>query len=80
MSHSSVGVQGDANINPPPELRTSALALRKAPRRRWLLAVTLGCLAAVVAATAVWLFLPPGKHTAYAKFFMPKNVSGLCQT
>ena len=41
------------------------------------MAVTIGSLVGATAATALWFFLPPGKHIAYAKFLMPKNPPGL---
>jgi polysaccharide biosynthesis transport protein len=55
----------------------NALALLKALRKRWLLAVTLGSLVGAAAATVVWFFLPPGKHMAYAKLYMPKKPEGV---
>src|SRR5260370_34993759 len=53
------------------------ITLLKALRRRWLLAIALGILVAATIATAVWVFLPPGKHTAYAKLYMPKRPKGV---
>src|SRR5262245_19924877 len=59
-------------VQPPPLSSTpNAPALLRALRRRWLLAATLGVLAGAAIGAAVWFFLPPGKHTAYAKLYMP---------
>jgi capsular exopolysaccharide synthesis family protein len=49
----------------------NAISLLKALRRRWLLASLLGIVAAAVTAAAVWVFLPPGNHTAYIRLNMP---------
>lgn len=56
-----------------PASAPNAIAFLKALRRRWLLAFTLGILVGGAAAAGVWVFLPPGKHTAYAKLLMPKK-------
>jgi polysaccharide biosynthesis transport protein len=63
-----------------PKVKSSgvnALAILKALRRRWLLAATLGSLVAAVIAAGVWFFLPPGKHMAYVKLYMPKKPEGM---
>lgn len=54
-----------------PPFAPNALNLLKALRRRWLLATTLGVVAAATVAAAVWFFLPPGNHTAYIRLYMP---------
>jgi hypothetical protein len=48
----------------------------KALRRRWLLATTLGILLAAATAVGVWFFLPPGKHVAFVKLYMPMRPEG----
>jgi polysaccharide biosynthesis transport protein len=41
------------------------------------MAITFGSLAAAAIATAIWFFLPPEKHTAYLRLYMPKKIEGL---
>ncbi len=62
---------------PAPPATPTLTALLKALRRRWMLAATLGILVAAVTATAVWFYLPPGKHTAFIKLHMPANPPSL---
>jgi polysaccharide biosynthesis transport protein len=45
-----------------PQAPLNAIVLLKAFRRCWRVAVGLGLVGAVIAATAVWLFLPPTKY------------------
>src|SRR5262249_3648390 len=51
--------------------------LLRALRRRWLLALSLGSIVALVSATAVWRFLPPAPQSAYAKLHMPAKVDNI---
>jgi CxxC motif-containing protein (DUF1111 family)/peroxiredoxin len=44
--------------------------------RRCLLATPVGLLMAAAAAAAVWMFLPPAKHVAYIKLYMPIHPEG----
>ena len=50
------------------------VALLKAIRRRWALALGVGILLAAAAASAVWFLLPPPKPNAYAKLYMPMSM------
>jgi polysaccharide biosynthesis transport protein len=62
---------------PTPPGVTSGLhlvALLKAIRRRWAIALGVGILLAAAAASAVWLLLPPPKPNAYAKLYMPMSM------
>lgn len=48
------------------------IALLKALRRRWMLALPLGLFLGLAAATAVWFVIPPSKYTASARLFVPQ--------
>jgi len=52
--------------------RVDPIALLRALRRRWRLAVPLGLLLGVAAATAAWFVIPPSKYTATARLFIPQ--------
>jgi hypothetical protein len=43
---------------------------------RWLLAAPVGLVLAVIVAAAVWYLLPPGKHMAFVKLYMPMHPDG----
>jgi capsular exopolysaccharide synthesis family protein len=49
------------------------VAMLKAFRRRWPVAIGLGLLAAGLAAGAAWLVVPPAKYTAYASLKIDSN-------
>ncbi len=51
----------------------NAVGILKALRRRWLVAVLLGLLAAGPIFAAVWYFLPPPPYCAAAKFLIPSK-------
>ena len=48
------------------ETKLSAVALLKALRRRWMLALNVGLLCAILAASAAWTLLPPPSYQARA--------------
>ena len=60
-------------VAPLPTLSSTptAMNLLRALRRRWLLATTLGMLAAAVTAVAIWFLLPAGKYMAFIRLYMP---------
>ena len=56
-----------------PDVQPERPRLAAALCRRWVLAVTLGILVGAAVGAGFWFFLPPGKHTAYVKLYMPSR-------
>src|SRR5262245_46889101 len=73
LSPLGAGIPPAAGATPPPPIVNappSGLALLKALRRRWQLAIIVAPIAAAVVIAAVWLLMPAGKHTAKASLFI----------
>jgi capsular exopolysaccharide synthesis family protein len=69
-----------ARLVPParvPPVTPNIATLLKALRRRWFLAVSVGLMVGLTTALCLLFFLPPGKHIAYFKFYMPKKPEGI---
>ncbi len=66
----------------PPGLTANlnALALLKALRRRWPLALGVGLLLALAAAPTAWFLVPPSKHTVRTLIHVPPNKPWLLRT
>jgi capsular exopolysaccharide synthesis family protein len=55
----------------------SPIALLKALRRRWPIALILGIIAGCAASAGVWKFLPPAKQIAYSRLYLPARPTGV---
>jgi capsular exopolysaccharide synthesis family protein len=66
-----VGLTAQGSIFSTGSPAPNALALLKALRRRWPLALICGLVAASAAAVGTWCFLPPAQQMAYAKLYCP---------
>jgi polysaccharide biosynthesis transport protein len=61
---------------PPATAGLTVVALLSCARRRWKTAALLGIVLAALAATAVWMFLPPARPFAYTKLYFPARPAG----
>lgn len=56
--------------------RVNPVGLLRALRRKWMMAVTLGLVAAALGWVGIWFFLPDDKFLVYNQLYMPVNPLG----
>lgn len=67
---------GPRAVAPPPASGLTVLGLLGCARRRWKQALLLGSVVAAMAASAVWMYLPPARPYAVTKLYFPTRPAG----